>query len=65
MSASNNTTTKRPPSSRARDYFHDVGSKTEMKCGTCSKLVKAPAGYFLIMSRSATKATSTLVSEWH
>jgi hypothetical protein len=43
------TTTKHPPSSRARDYFLDVGSKTEMKCGTFSNLVKVPAGYLLNM----------------
>ena len=38
MSASDSvsTTAKRPPSSRAMDYFLDVGSKTEMKCGTAT-----------------------------
>jgi len=41
MSASDSTAIQRPPSSCARDYSLDVGSKTEMKCGTCSKLVKA------------------------
>ena len=43
-------TTKQLPSGRARDYYLDVGtgSKTEMKCSKCSKMVKAPAGALTI-----------------
>jgi hypothetical protein len=37
--------TKRP-SARVRDYF--IGSGNDVKCGACSKMVKAPTGNYLV-----------------